>query len=246
VGERWDIALHSLAALRAEVPDGPLAMRLAQEEEALAAGGADSRGARTGSAPLVVPVVRVYFVARIVSPMRRTPLFVDRPFMTWNGGTIVAMRPEERDQPPWKGHEAHLVYYDKGAFLEDMETLTETQLYRELRRRLAGPPRSEHDELVASLAFEHAVQVHLLAATAGADGASTAAAWRRAAATAADNFAAIAAALNPHAADEAPRRLARLQADLALASAVAKLPPGPTDSARLLDDAQAALSPLLP
>jgi hypothetical protein len=235
---------ESLAKVMAQLgPKTPAADGYRKEAEAIADLENDVRY-RAG--PRLLPFAapqRVYF-----NPGMKTSKQIDGELPElqaygWHGGGVLAMRPDEVAAAPGKGKRLRLLYDSNRRFLED-SALTEAQLDRRLLARLAHMPERELAELVASLAFDHAVMLGLYADPLREQKVDWLPRWTAAVAGDQGNLRLALAAARPGGQDDRAARIEQLRADLRLAVAAAHGTTPPDPNAATIDQAATVITRL--
>ncbi|HEY4188484.1 MAG TPA: hypothetical protein VGP07_25640 [Polyangia bacterium] len=235
---------EALAKVMAQLAPGtPAADGYRKEAEAIADLESDVRH-RPG--PRLLPFAapeRVYF-----SPGMKTSKQIDGELPElqaygWHGGGVLAMRPDEVAASPGKGKRLRLLYDSNRRFLED-SALTEAQLDRRLQARLTHLPERELAELVASLAFDHAVMLGLYTDHLREQKVDWLPRWTAAVAGDQGNLRLALVAARPGGRAERAARIEQLRADLRLAVAAAHGTTPPDPSAATIDQTAAVIAHL--
>lgn len=151
---------ESLAALRIELPAGPLTATYEKEADNLSRlSQAPSHGSPQAGA-LAMPFAErepVYFTPSVSEKQTRVLADNGQYPYRWRGGVVAVLSPRDLDRAPWKGQALRLVYVGRQPYLRDLLQLTRAQMNRRLQARARGISPNERAEFVAELAFDNAI-----------------------------------------------------------------------------------------
>jgi hypothetical protein len=236
---------ESPVKLLVELPAGSGAEGYRKEAGELARVEAEIRNVATAPASPFASPERAYFLARVPPPAQRDPSFVDQPWYGWRGGTVKLLRPDEANQNPSKDSQPRLLYFGRIPFLRDVTALTDAQMNRRLRARLAQAPERELAEMIATMAFDHSVLTRQYAeAMEVHKAASWLPHWRQVVSLDAQNLQLALQASDPRASHDRDRRLTTLRADVDFASVVLHAPPGTSYDGSRIDQIAIAVNHL--